>query len=76
MSIPNRQIGWSQESNLLWEIAREIDQINKIVGAGKPAGTVSTANSSIPNRQIGWSQEENLLYEVLRQVVILRKTIA
>lgn len=76
MSIPNRQIGWSQESNLLWEIAREIDQINKIVGAGKPTGTVSTANSSIPNRQIGWSQEENLLYEVLRQVVILRKTIA
>lgn len=29
MSIINKQIGWSQESNLLWEIA---NQVNKLIG--------------------------------------------
>jgi hypothetical protein len=33
MAIPNRQIGWSQESNLLWEISRELDQLTKVVSA-------------------------------------------
>lgn len=27
MGIPAKQIGWSQESNLLWEISKELDQI-------------------------------------------------
>ena len=30
----NRQIGWSQESNLLWELLRKIDRLNGIVAAG------------------------------------------
>jgi hypothetical protein len=25
--IPNKQIGWSQEENLLWEISRELDKL-------------------------------------------------
>lgn len=76
MSIPSKQIGWSQESNLLWEIAKEIEQINGIVGAGKPNGTSSTGNIGIRSKQIGWSQEENLLYEVLKQLARLRQTLA
>lgn len=74
MAIISKQIGWSQESNLLWEIAREIEQITRIVGAGK-TGTSST-NLSIPNKQIGWTQEEYLLYEVLKQLARLKQTLA
>jgi hypothetical protein len=33
MSVPAKQIGWSQESNLLWEIARELDAILKACGS-------------------------------------------
>ncbi len=76
MAIPSRQIGWSTESNLIWEIVREVEQINKIVGAGKPNGTSSTGNIGIPNRQIGQSQEANLLYELLKQLARLRQTLA
>lgn len=39
MSIPNKQIGWSQESNLLWEV---LFQINKLRGLiNKPPVTTS-----------------------------------
>lgn len=30
MSIPNRQIGWSNESNLLWQIAKQIEYLTKV----------------------------------------------
>lgn len=33
MSVPNRQIGWSQESNLLWEITKQMDRLTKVVSA-------------------------------------------
>lgn len=76
MAIPNRQIGWSQESNLIWEIAYELDKLNKILGAGKPAGNSPTGNVGIPSAQIGQSQEAKLLYEVLKQVSRIRQTLA
>lgn len=43
MSIPNKQIGWSQESNLLWEV---LFQLNKLRGniasaCNKPPVTTS-----------------------------------
>jgi len=30
MAIPSKQIGWSNESNLLWEISRQLDQLIKV----------------------------------------------
>lgn len=33
MAIPSKQIGWSQESNLLWEITRQMDKLTKVVSA-------------------------------------------
>ena len=33
MAIPSKQIGWSQESNLLWEITRQMDRLTKVVSA-------------------------------------------
>jgi hypothetical protein len=34
----NKQIGWSQESNLLWELLRKIDRLNGIVAASSGGG--------------------------------------
>jgi hypothetical protein len=49
MAIPNRQIGWSQESNLLWEILRQTDQLTKVVSASSPKYKVYTALLSQTN---------------------------
>jgi hypothetical protein len=47
MPIPSRQIGWSNESNLLWEVAKQLEkascQLCNIVG---PAGTSGTSGTS------------------------------
>ena len=56
MGIFNKQIGWSQESNLLWEIA---NQVNKLIGVTSkvsgppgptgpqgPAGPAGSINST------------------------------
>lgn len=75
MAIPSKQIGWSQESNLIWEIAKELEQLNRLLGVGKPSGTSSQGNVGLPSKQIGWSQETNLLYEVLKQVCKIRQTV-
>lgn len=30
MGVPNKQIGWSQESNLLWQISKQLDELIKV----------------------------------------------
>jgi hypothetical protein len=43
MAIGNRQIGWSQESNLLWEISRQLDRLNsQMCTGGCPTTTTTT----------------------------------
>jgi hypothetical protein len=75
MAIPRKQIGWSQESNLLWEIARTIEKINGQLGTSNPSGNSPTGNLNIPSKQIGGSQEYYLLYEVLKQLSRMRQII-
>jgi hypothetical protein len=75
MAIPSKQIGWSNESNLIWEIAKEVEQITQILGQSNPSGNSPTGNLGIRSKQIGWSNEANLLYELLKQVARLRQTI-
>lgn len=36
MAIPNRQIGWSQESNLLWQISSQMERLTGVVSANVP----------------------------------------
>jgi hypothetical protein len=43
MSVPNRQIGWSQESNLLWQISKQLEQLIAITS--KLATTTTTTTS-------------------------------
>jgi hypothetical protein len=44
MAIPSRQIGWSQESNVLYEISRQLDQILKFGGGA--SGTPITGSGA------------------------------
>lgn len=45
MSIPSRQIGWSQESNLLWGIWNELDKFYRLVG-NTTTGTTTTGTTT------------------------------
>jgi hypothetical protein len=47
MAIGNRQIGWSQEENLLWEISRQLDRINSQMCVG-PCPTTTTTTTTAP----------------------------
>ena len=42
MSIPAKQIGWSTEANLLYEILKKLDQINKTLGTAAPVIVTTT----------------------------------
>jgi hypothetical protein len=48
MGIPNKQIGWSQESNLLWQISNQLDQLIKVTGALANAITTTTTTTAAP----------------------------
>ena len=50
MAIPNKQIGWSQENNLLWEISKELD---KILCLNKPCITTTSTTTVFCNITIG-----------------------
>lgn len=43
MGVPNRQIGWSQESNLLWYILSQLKRLSSVIFSLKPKYKVFTA---------------------------------
>jgi hypothetical protein len=45
MGIPNRQIGWSNESNLLWQISKQLEQLIKLTG--QLVDTTTTTSTTI-----------------------------
>lgn len=48
MPIPNKQIGWSQESNLLWGIWNELDKFYRLVGSTTGTTTTGTTTTGFP----------------------------
>ena len=44
--IPNKQIGWSQEENLLWEVSKQLDRMNSVIGTAPTTTSTSTSTSS------------------------------
>lgn len=48
MGIPNKQIGWSQESNLLWQISNQLDQLIKVT-ASLTTSTTTTTTTTTPS---------------------------
>jgi hypothetical protein len=49
MGIPNKQIGWSQESNLLWELLKEVDYLTKVTSKVSTNVTVDSAVTFAPS---------------------------
>lgn len=49
MAVPSRQIGWSQEANLLHQIARQLDRLINILCCS-PATTTTTTTTVEPPR--------------------------
>jgi hypothetical protein len=43
MGIPNKQIGWSQESSLLHQISKQLDQLIKVTASLTTTTTTTTA---------------------------------
>jgi len=50
MSIPSRQIGWSQESNLLWNISKQLNTLTGISGTNF-SNIISALSGKITNEQ-------------------------
>lgn len=48
MAIPNKQIGWSEKANLLWEISRQLDRLNtQMCTGGCPTTTTTTTTAPL-----------------------------
>lgn len=61
----SKQIGWSNEENIIYNISSSIEKINSIYSGNQP-------NYVIPiSKQTGWSNKNKLLYEWLRQLTKL-----
>ena len=43
MGVPNKQIGWSTESNLLWDILKKISQLTKVTSSINNLTVISVA---------------------------------
>ena len=50
MAIPSRQIGWSTQSNLLWEISKQLEQLICVTAGG--CGTTTTTTTTVAP---GWT---------------------
>lgn len=61
----SQQIGWSQESKLIYEIIKQTERLNTILPGNQPSYKVNVS------KPIGISNEANLYYEWLVQLTKL-----
>jgi len=47
MAIPNKQIGWSEKANLLWEISRQLDTTLAVLCTGPCPTTTTTTTTAL-----------------------------
>jgi len=43
MKTPNKQIGWSNEANLLWQISKQLEQLIKVTASLTTTSTTTAA---------------------------------
>jgi hypothetical protein len=70
MSVPNRQIGWSQESNLLWYILSQLKRLASVIYGMKPkykvfTATLTQAGGDSPNLVIDLPLTIGVTYEII-----------
>lgn len=46
MGISNKQIGWSNEANLLYQISKQLDQLIKVTAQLVPSTTTTTTTAA------------------------------
>jgi len=64
MAIPNKQIGWSEKANLLWQISKQLDRLNSQMCTGPcPTTTTTTTTSSVTNYNVAGC--ERMEYHVI-----------
>ena len=60
MAIPSRQIGWSTQSNLLWEISKQLEALTGIWGKGTTPTTTTTTTTIFGDHYL-LTQDGNIL---------------
>ena len=48
MGIPNKQIGWSNEANLLWDISKKLERLIQVAGPTVQTTTTTTTTTTAP----------------------------
>lgn len=48
MAIPSRGIGWSTTDNLLWQISKQLEQLNSVVAQGNVYTTTTSTTTVAP----------------------------
>ena len=48
MGIGPKQIGWSNESNLLWQISKQLERLIQVTGNLGPTPTTTTTTTVAP----------------------------
>jgi hypothetical protein len=46
MSIPNKQIGWSNEANLLYQISKQLERLIQVTAAAATTTTTTTTTTA------------------------------
>lgn len=67
MAIPNRQIGWSQKANLLWEISKQLERLTQVAGSivinPTPPTTTTTTTNNLPGNYLSTENNDQLITE-------------
>jgi hypothetical protein len=61
MAIPSKQIGWGTESNLLWQIAKQIQYLTKVASTSISSFISQTITSGVTDK----APSENAVYNAL-----------
>lgn len=66
MAIPNKQIGWSQRANLLWEISKQLERLTQVAGSiviNPTPLTTTTTTTSLPGDYLSTENNDQLITE-------------
>jgi hypothetical protein len=42
----NKQIGWSNEANLLWEVSKKLERLTQVIGGALTTSTTTTTTTT------------------------------
>ena len=48
MAIPSKQIGWGTDSNLLWQISKQLEYLTKVTGTASDVTVINDESNPVP----------------------------